>query len=277
MGERGAPADQYDSPLGGLPSPSRVQLTLARVEAASAEVRFVPNGYELTQEVGERIRRGLGESLLPLLERAAINVVSVTITPDGADQSVDTQHGWKFSSSDRSTAVSIMPAMVLVQTTRYERFSVSFAPILARALELFTDETNAELVQRIGLRYVNRLRDADVHSPQDWVPRIRAPFAGTLSSDWSGLVEQSLQATTLRLDATAGARVQNGVIPEDGSELKYSYLVDIDVFREQTMPFNPSVCADHTRQLNRTALALFAQVLSPSYFNSLGPRREEAS
>ena len=58
---------------------------------------------------------------------------------------------------------------------------------------------------------------------------------------------------------------------EQGVDERYSFLVDLDVFREQALDFDETLVADMTRQLNRTALALFTQVLSEKYWAELVP------
>ena len=50
--------------------------------------------------------------------------------------------------------------------------------------------------------------------------------------------------------------------------------MDLDVYREQAIPFQIDHCMNLARQLNRTALALFFQVLSPSFVEGLDPHVE---
>jgi len=148
---------------------------------------------------------------------------------------VRAQHGWILATADRRSSITLLPAMVVVQTSNYERFSTSLGQPLMDALRLFAEETGASMIQRIGLRYINRLQDR-------WRLRLcsgtttsvpRSPAAARHSRP---LVEGLHQQVQLRLAPTAAARVQSGVFREQGGEERYSFLVDLDVFREEALP-----------------------------------------
>ncbi len=264
--------DGWDVPLGGLEGLARVQLERTHVEAAAAEVRFVTDQRELSQAAAARVWEGLGTEAYPVFEPSTQTIMTVTINPAGAVPVQESQQGWMLATSDRATAVTLLPSMVVMQTRDYKRYSTSLGGPLAKVLSLFTEATGVSRVQRLGLRYVNRLTDPAAGSPAFWCDHIREPFAGALHGPVAHLVTGVHQQVQLQLDETAGARVQTGVFEEQGAVPPcYSYLVDLDVFREQASMFERTVCADQMRQLNRTALALFAKVLSQQYLAELGP------
>lgn len=146
---------------------------------------------------------------------------------------------------------------------------------LQRVLELFSAAAGTTRIQRLGLRYINRLTDAAAETPAFWRDHIREPFAGPLNGPVADLVVGVHQQAEFKLDDTAGARVQSGAFadqqPGSAGVANYSYLVDIDVYREQAMTYEPTPCANQVRQLNRTALAMFANVLSEDYLAELNP------
>ncbi|MBI1376791.1 MAG: TIGR04255 family protein [Frankiales bacterium] len=263
--------DEFDKPLGALVGVSRLRLERTHMEAAVAEVRFVPGREELSEADAIHVWNGLGKASLPVFERHTMNTVNLTVTPSGADHSTQVQHGWVLATNDRRTAVTLLPSMVVVQTSAYDHYSTSLGNPLTEALRLFVEATGAAVVQRIGLRYINRLQDAEAVAPVFWQDHVRPAFAGPLVGETAALVEALHQQVQLQLDATAGARVQSGVFREQGVESRYSFLVDLDVYREQALDFDETLIANMTRQLNRTALALFAQVLSEKYWAELGP------
>jgi uncharacterized protein (TIGR04255 family) len=265
--------DEFDTPLGGIDGLSRLQLERTHMEVAVAEVRFLPTveSESLPEDVAVAVWKGLGQTLFPVFERHSMNNFSLMVTPNGADSSMRAQHGWVLATADRRSSITLLPAMVVVQTSNYERFSVSLGQPLKDALRLFAKETGVSLIQRIGLRYINRLQDPQASSPLFWNDQVRPEFAGPLLGTLAPLVEGLHQQVQLRLAPTAVARVQSGVFREQGSEERYSFLVDLDVFREEALPFDEILCANLTRQLNRTALALFCQMLSDRYLAELGP------
>lgn len=281
-GMPGDASDEWDIPLGGLPGLARVQLGRTHVEAAVAEVRFVGGQHQLPEAAAAEVWEGLGPDAFPVFEPSTQTIMTFTITPNGPVPTQESQQGWLLATSDRSTAVTLLPSLVVVQTRDYQRYSTSLGGLLARVLELFTAATGVSRIQRLGLRYVNRLTDPAATTPQFWREHIRDPFAGPLRSPLATLVTGVHQQVQLKLDATAGARVQSGVFAEQQpgvapTEQRYSYLVDLDVFREQALAYDATTCANQVRQLNRTALALFASVLSDQYLAELGPTAAPAT
>jgi uncharacterized protein (TIGR04255 family) len=268
--------DEWDVPLGGLQGLARVMLERTHVEAAVAEVRFVSDHRELPESAAVEVWKALGTENFPVFEPSNQVMVTLTIGPEGPQQSQHAQQGWLLATSDRSTAVTLLPATVIVQTRTYRRYSTSLGEPLAKVLELFTAATGVSLIQRLGLRYINRLVEKEATSPAFWRDHVREPFAGPLNGPVAELVAGVHQQVQLRLADTAGARIQCGVFeePQIGAATtspNYNYLVDLDVFREQATPYDKTTSANMVRQLNRTALALFATVLSEQYLSQLSP------
>ena len=266
--------DEFDTPLAGLPSSNRQVLGETHIEAAVAEVRFVADRTELPESEAIQVWRALGPEDYPVFEKSALNSWNLTVTPDGAGGTSARQDGWVVASASRDLTVTLLPSMVIVQNSNYERFSTGLAEPLRRALEPFVAATGAQVINRIGLRYINRLAATEATTPGYWAEQVRPEFAGPMHGELASLVQGIHQQLQLRLDQTAGARIQSGVFREAGIDEKYSFLVDLDVYREQAIPFDAELCANLTRQLNRTAFALFSQVLSPDFIEGLDPHVE---
>jgi uncharacterized protein (TIGR04255 family) len=262
--------DEWDRPLGGLAGLARVRLERTHLEAAVAEVRFLATRSELPESDAVSIWEGLGQATFPVFEKHVQNIVNLIVSPRGASQSTGVQHGWVLANADRSTWVTLLPSTVVVQTSSYDRYSTSLGDPLRRVLSLFTQTTGASVVQRLGLRFINKLADPAATSPQFWRDHIRDDFAGPMAGDLCELVASQHQQVQFQLDPTAAARIQSGVFLEPGAPQRYSFLVDLDVFREHSFSYKDDQCANLVRQLNRTALALFAHVLSDSYLADLG-------
>ncbi|MDQ4489348.1 TIGR04255 family protein [Sinomonas sp. ASV486] len=264
-------SDEWDEPLGGIRGMGPVTLERTHLEAAIGEVRFSSDRSELPEREAEAIWVGLGRDSLPVFEKHTQSVVSVTVGPQGASQTVEEQRGWVLATADKSLLFTLLPSTVVVQTSKYERYSASLGDRLKEILPLFTAATRVSRIQRVGLRFINRLSDPGALQPQFWKEHIREDFAGPLAGGLSELVVGQHQQTQLRLDSTATARIQSGFFQEPGARSLYSFLIDLDVFREATFVYDEVLCANMMRQLNRTALALFAHVLSDNYLADLGP------
>ncbi len=263
--------DEWDRPLGGLKGLARVRLERTHLEAAIAEVRFLAIRSELPEQDAVSIWQGLGQAIFPVFDKHVQNIVNLAVSPQGASQSTEVQHGWVLANADRSTWITLLPSTVVVQTSSYARYSTSLGDPLRKVLSLFTQTTGASVVQRLGLRFINKLTDPEATSPRIWRAHIRDDFAGPMSGALGDLVASQYQQVQLQLDPTAAARIQCGVFPEPGEPQCYSFLVDLDVFRENSFSYEDDHCANLVRQLNRTALALFAHVLSDDYLAYLGP------
>jgi len=262
-------SDEYDVPLGGLPRLSAMRLEQTHLEAAAAEVRFVGDKPELLESDAIRVWEGLGRATLPIFERHTTNMLSLTLTPTGHQQVQENQSGWLLASADRTESVTLYPTLVAVQTANYERYSTSLGARLETVLKLFVETTGARVINRIGLRFINRLQASDARDPRYWGQRIQPAFAGPLSWDFNNLVSAAHQQIELRLDDSAAARVISGVLREAGGDPLYSFLVDLDVFREQAFPYEEPLCSNVARQLNRTALSLFSEVVTRRYLDEL--------
>lgn len=270
-------SDEWDVPLGGIARQPRMVYERTQMDVAAADIRFVIGGQDVSEEAAALIWDSLGRDEFPIFEPHKQQMMSVQLTPAGAEQSVEIQQGWLVATADRSCAVTLLPSTVVVQTQTYSRYSESLGARLAAVLPLFAEATGATRVTRLGLRYVNRFRDDEALSPQFWRGLIESSFAAPLQGPLGDLVVAQQQQVQLKLDGTAWARIQSGLLEEAGKPSRFSFLVDLDVFREATMDYDDVVVSNHLRQLNRTALALFTNVVADEYLEQFGPVREPAA
>ena len=217
-----AETDEFDAPLGGLPSSGRQVLGETHIEAAVAEVRFVASRTELPEAEAAEVWRALGSEAYPIFEKSALNTWNITVTPDGAGSTSARQDGWVVASASRDLTITLLPSMVIVQNSKYERFSTGLAEPLRRALEPFVMTTGAQVINRIGLRYINRLSDADATSPRYWADRVQAEFAGPICAEsshrWSRACINSCNCdSTRRQQLASRAESSEGPEPRDDS------------------------------------------------------------
>lgn len=262
--------DEWDVPLGGLTNQLRRVFARNHIEVAVAEVRFIRACEEIAEADAAAIWDRLGTQRFPIFEPHRQQTVNVTISPEGAQQSAEVQEGWLLATGDRTTAITLLPSSVVVQTQAYDHYSQSVGEFVNTVLPAFAEVTGAVRVQRLGMRYVNRLTDADATHPEFWGGRIEASFGAPLRGPFADRITRQHQQVQLRL-AHAEARIQCGLLPLPGKISHFDYLVDLDVFIEQTRNYEATWCSNQMRQLNRTAFALFSNVLSTDYLQTLGP------
>lgn len=267
--------DEWDVPLGGLTNQLRQVFERNHIEVAVAEIRFIRACEEIAEPDAAAIWDRLGSPRFPIFEPHKQHTVNVAISPEGAQQSAEVQEGWLLATGDRTTAITLLPSSVVIQTQAYEHYSHSIGEIVSTVLPAFAEVTGAARVQRLGMRYINRLTDAEATRPDFWGNRIEPSFAAPLRGPFADRVVGQHQQVQLQL-AEAGARIQSGLLPAPGRSSRFDYLVDLDVFLEQTRNFEAIWCANQMRQLNRTAFALFSNVLSDDYLQTLGPTEPRA-
>lgn len=266
--------DQWDVPLGGIAQQPRTVLGRTHMEVAAADIRFVVSAPDIPEDAAAGIWDALGRDEFPIFEPHKQQMVNVTFSPAGAEQTVEVQQGWLIACADRSSAVTLLPSTVVVQTQAYARYSESLGARVSTVVPLFAKVTGASKVSRLGLRYVNRFRDAGARSPQFWRGLIDSSFAAPLQGGLGDLVVAHQQQIQLKLDGTAWARINSGLLEEPGPVPLFSFLVDMDVFREATLEYSDELVANHLRQLNRTAFALFTNVVADELLDELGPVTE---
>jgi uncharacterized protein (TIGR04255 family) len=267
--------DEFDIPFGGIPTSGRIVLPGNKIVVANAEARFLRDQPGISDSQASELWELLGgKELFPFFEQNEQKHVNFNITDDGVEQSQGTNKVWLLSNTDRTLTVMIMPTAINVQVLKYARFGESLAEPFAKALGAYANVTKSSIVQRIGLRYINRVRDAAATRPTFWADNVRVAFAGPIEGVLGNFVTGAHQQVQLRLEPTVGAVVHSGVFEDAEMGGTYSCLVDIDVFSERALNFDSTDCANLTRKLNRTAYALFAQTLAPEFIDQMGSQEQ---
>lgn len=161
----------------------------APLRLVTAEFRF-PLSPRLA---GADLLSFLGDTLgaqLPIVEPITPQGLQLTFGADAPPPPL-AQAGFRLLTRDRTTAVTVAPTRVAIETTTYEHWEDFRGGVVAYALRAIGDELAAVAgLDRVGLRYINELR---------------VPGAGEDVADWEGFVAPELLATA-RL--AAGERVR---------------------------------------------------------------------
>lgn len=263
-------------PLAGLPPADRTLLVRPPLELAVLEVRFVADSDDVPAELALQARERLaarGHSYARL-ERAQEGRVEIDMQPGAEPKSSVHQlaQGWQLHAADGSGQITLLPGAVVLQTTRYERWSVTMRPTLETLLAVTEDILMPAVVNRIGLRYVNRFVDTDARTPADWVGRIHESLLGAATHPvFDAQVRGAQQQLELSLGDAQGALLRHGPFVDAGAGGAVSYLVDIDVFDNEPVRFDAAALVHRAEVLNRTAASLFQATVTPEYLRTLQP------
>jgi uncharacterized protein (TIGR04255 family) len=265
-----------DMPLGGLPSADRTLLASAPVEVAICEVRFTSVQSAVPVETAERIRDALAKALsvdFPNIQPATQGTMQINFNVEGASWSGDQTKGWQTSSADGQHSATVFPTSVIWQVGVYKRWGLSMRPPLEVLLGAIATDLSPSLVQRIGLRYVNRFVDPSCKTLGDWSGKIGETLLGPLGNPVFGeKVTGAQQQVEIALDGRHGVLLRHGPIPDQASK-SISYFLDLDVFANAASPFEVAEVLDAAERLNRTALSLFQACVSVDYLKSLQGER----
>ncbi|MDT9699282.1 TIGR04255 family protein [Streptomyces sp. P17] len=265
-----------DLPLAGLPSAGRTLLRTAPVELAIAEIRFASVGESVSIEQALAIKELMEQQGIsyPSMEPAQKNELTVEFGPSGASPQVQVRSkGWQFSQGEGQTLATILPDSLVVQTSQYERWSVSLQPALHALLRGAETHLKPQLLQRLGVRYVNRLIDPNATSALAWRGRISDSFLGPVLDPVLGeKVVAAQQQLELSLGDAQGALLRHGAFRDAAAQNAVSYLMDIDVFDASMQRFSSADVMEKAKRLNRTALSLLKQAIEPTYWEELPNR-----
>jgi uncharacterized protein (TIGR04255 family) len=261
-----------DVPLGGLPSADKTLLANAPLEVAIIEVKFTSSTAEVPVEVAARIRDALAEVVtvdFPTIQPATQRAMQINFNAQGASWSGDQMTGWQVASSDGQHSAMILPGSVVWQVGDYKRWSLSMRAPLEVLLSAVEMDPAPSLVQRVGLRYVDRFVDPSCKSIGDWVGKIDTTVLGPLGNVvFGGMVRGAQQQIELALDGRHGALLRHGPIYDQTSKT-VNYLLDLDVFAHGASAFAVADIVATAERLNRTALSLFQACVSADYLKSL--------
>jgi uncharacterized protein (TIGR04255 family) len=258
--------------LGGLPAADTALLGNAPLEVAIIEVRFTStsSGFSATEAtaIRDELDRATGmdfSSIQPAQQRT----VQVDLGAEGAAMTEGQFDGWQISSTAGTSMVTLMPESVVLQTTDYVRWRTSIREPLEVLLAAVVRVTQPTLIQRIGLRYVDRFQDRSCNSVADWVGKIDGALLGPVQNTVFGhRLRAAQQQLEIEIDAHHGAILRHGPI-HDPSGSSVDYLLDLDVFRHVAGAFDTSDVVDAAERLNRSALSLFQASIEHEYLESL--------
>lgn len=260
-------------PLAGLPPADRTLLIEPPLELAVVEVRFTTDATDVDSTVALALRKALAAAGqdYPRMERAQENRVEIQMDPAAGPQTRVAQfaRGWQLHAADDSSTVTIVAGAVVLQTRRYERWSVTLRPAVLAMLEVVQSDLAPALVARIGLRYVDRFVDATA-TAATWTGRISEHLLGAVSHPVFGShVRSAQQQVELGLGPAHGAMLRHGPFADPATGGASSYLVDIDVFDAESTAFDPETLTVRAEVLNRTAATLFQATLTREYLLEL--------
>lgn len=249
-----------------LPEPNETRLSKSPLELVVCQIRFENHPQISDGSIASKIHDSLGGSEGPYQRLSPIENQSVEIAvgPDASPrlQSQDVRV-WQMAAADDSWIVSLAPDHISLETRAYTTWADSFQPRLGALLDAFCDQVQPTTSQRIGLRYVDRIKEFSFESAQEWEGLIDPTLLGpVLHPGFGRNIQHSQQIVLLNLEKESKCLFRHGVLPPENGRV--DYFLDFDLFEEGGSRFDKAALISTATQLNGFALQLFqASVLEP--------------
>ena len=233
------------------PPPPEVPLANAPLVRVIAQVRF-PLLVAVEQRDFIAPFQGAVRETYPVLRQEQIQGVVVTLAGVTA---APAQTAWRFSDVQGHWRLSLAPDFLALETTSYTSRS-DFLARLREAVTALDEHVEPKLVDRLGVRYVDRIVGDAV---DDIAKLVRPEVCGISASAAGSRALHSVSESMFALDGarvlarwgrlSAGSTVDPGAL-EPTNEV--SWILDLDMFTTSPVPFSVDrVIEDATRFAER--------------------------
>ena len=218
-----------DDPLDEVP------LDSAPLVAVIAQVRFPPVASIADQAFIGPFQEELRPSYPVLRPEREVRVV---ITPDGAVQAPETNNNvvWRFVDLDENWKVSLAPSFLSLDVGEYTNRK-EFMARFRVALQALENHIKPQVLDRLGVRYVDRLELTDDLPALDEL--VRPEVLGVAVQDLGGVTDVSRSISDTEVHASDGVmRARWGVLPANTAldpfhgepSTRPSWLLDLDMY-----------------------------------------------
>jgi uncharacterized protein (TIGR04255 family) len=218
----------------------------------------------------------------PILRPAPEVDLEVVFGPEVAVQRRTRAPQWRFSDREQNWTVVLAQDFLALETRRYDRFE-DFLDRLRRLLGALVEHVQPALLTRIGLRYIDEIREENPNWPTIISPALLGPLAVPALAEHAA---QSVQELRLVFPGDEAVNLRHGLFPNGttveprpGEKLPSSpfYLLDCDAYRAFSPPDSPAVepeaicalVAAYHRVLHR----LFRWSITEKFTERLGVRQ----
>lgn len=246
----------------GMPeSLDRTILASPPLVVTLAQVRFEEHGELADAAVASALREPMAAHGLTSASQVHVQQVVFGASDAGAEaEASKVAAGWQFKAPGEAVVVTVLRDQMSLEVKEYPGWD-SFLEIWQMCVEGVLGIVKAELVTRLGLRYVNRVKPRDVTDATGWQNKglVDPPFLGpAVGSALSQYVTAAEGRAALAFDDGVEALVHHGVVSEDEGQV---FVLDIDCFTTRADDFSVAALSARLRALNDHSLEVFQEVV----------------
>lgn len=259
-----------------FPQPDTRQLTHAPLELVVFQVRYEPQLRAAESQVALAFHESIGgrDGAFPNIEPITGASLQVSFeaqgpTPPQVMSEPATIQGWTFTSEDGRWTVSLARDFAALQTTAYQTWSqsgdASFRSRLEAMIRALAELVEPRVEQRLGLRYVDRIRIPDIVSAVDWRPYIVQELLGLAAHNVLGpAVIGAQQQISLDLgERGVMCGLRHGFVRDPNAPDSLNYALDYDLYRQGGRPFDAAGIIAAADEFSLRALQLFQMTVTP--------------
>lgn len=198
-------------------------------------------------------------------ETQKMSQIEIKISP-GEAEPPERGTAWRFSDEEGKWVVTLAPDFLALEArayTNFDDFSKRFEAVLAALMNDIAPTKQT----RLGLRYVNVLKNEERKTVDDWRSVLRSELLGAAGADVFNDVDvMTQQVRTAQGDCAFAMRV--GMQREDDS---CRLVLDYDYFDETNKPLDQAGIMAALVEFNEAIYRMFHWSVSPDLIKELEP------
>jgi len=182
---------------------------------------------------------------------------------------------WRFKDADEKWRVSLAPDFIALETTAYSSRS-DFLNRLQVALHALTEHVGPKIVDRLGLRYIDRVTGQNV---ANMTMLVRPEVIGVLATPLAAYAQHALSESLFAVpDTKAQLRARWGQVPPnatvDPATLEpvetRSWILDLDMFSGALRAFDTEGLVAEARTYAERIYTLFRWAVTDEFLRRYG-------
>ena len=238
---------EFTSPLVG-PPPTEVPLPKAPLLRVIGQVRFPLIASIETQHFIGGFQEAIRSEYPVLRTEQSRGVIF------GPEKVVEARMNsiWRFHDAQEDWRISLAPDFLAIETTRYNSRK-DFLSRFERVLNALKNHINPAVIDRLGVRYIDRVTGPPLDSIVDLV---RPEVVGILATDIASAAVHSVTECLFELpDEEAFLKARWGIVPPNATVdpaaiepiEERSWLLDLDAFRSAKRDLNVAAVLCETK------------------------------
>jgi uncharacterized protein (TIGR04255 family) len=251
-----------------LPEPDRRPLGRSPLQQAVCQIRYEALPRATEARVALAVHDRMGGRQGPFRRMEPLQGVQISLGPQPLPTPAPT--GWRFLSDTGDWTGTLLSDHLALETTAYDSWDGTFRERLFGLIEAVSSELEPATVRRAGLRYVNRITDPPVESPQEWERYFPQELLGLVRHQHLGPgVTAAQQQVDLNATDAISVTLRHGFYRDAQRAQALTYVLDIDTYRDGYYPWDVQELKDLTDELNELSLQVFQQTVNSEMLDYL--------